>query len=230
MTKMPPETPPDTNSVEHFSAHVAHDLNNLLTGILGNLELMQNRARRAGITDFDSYLDGARNAGSRAAEFARRLLAFSGQASQERAAITVLTILHEAADNLPSARLTVHADHDAGEAKIFCDGALLILSVIELLKNAAEATANGGTTNLGARLVHKNVIITVQDSGAGMESGILARCTMPFFSTQPNGTGKGLGLPIARRFAQSAGGALELTSTPGAGTTAALILPCFSPP
>jgi signal transduction histidine kinase len=228
MTKMPPETPPDTNDVAHFSAHVAHDLNNLLTGILGNLELMQNRARRTGITNFDSYLDGARNAGARAADFARRLLAFSGQASHERAAISVASVLHGAADTMPVTNLSVH--NEAGRADVFCDGAQLTLSLIELLKNAAEATASGGTITLTASLAAENVIITVQDSGAGMESGILSRCTMPFFSTQPNGTGKGLGLPIASRFAQSAGGALEITSVTGAGTTAKLILPCFSAP
>jgi signal transduction histidine kinase len=228
MTNMPPETPPDTNSAENFSAHVAHDLNNLLTGILGNLELMQNRARRAGISDFDSYLDGARNAGARAADFARRLLAFSGQANAERAAIPVQAVLHEAAEALPAGSLTVGSD--AGDAKIFCDGAQLILSVIELLKNAAEATVSTGTISLTATLADKNLVITVQDSGAGMADDILRRCTMPFFSTQPNGTGKGLGLPIVSRFAQGAGGALEITSAAGTGTTAKLILPLHSAP
>jgi len=229
MTGMPPETPLDTNDVAQFSAHVAHDLNNLLTGILGNLELMQNRARRNGITDFDSYLEGARNAGSRAADFARRLLAFSGQASQERAAIAVASALQEAADTFPDARLHLAIAAEAGGATIFCDGAQLILSVAELLKNAAEA-AGGGAITLTASLKAGQVIITVQDSGAGMESDILRRCTVPFFSTQPNGTAKGLGLPIVGRFAQSAGGALEITSAPGAGTIAKLILPVVPPP
>jgi signal transduction histidine kinase len=227
---MPPETPPDTNNVAHFSAHVAHDINNLLTGILGNLELMQNRARRNGIADFDAYLDGARSAGGRTADFARRLLAFSGQASQERAAIAVETILQDAAATLPDARLSLTIEAEARGAKIFCDGAQFSLAVLELLKNAAEAAASANSITLTASLAHGNVVITVQDSGAGMESDILRRCTMPFFSTQPNGTAKGLGLPIVSRFAQSAGGALEITSAPGAGTTAKLILPVFSPP
>lgn len=58
---------------------VAHDFNNLLTGILGNLELMQMRASRRGITEFDDYLSGTRSAACRAVDLTQRLLAATGE-------------------------------------------------------------------------------------------------------------------------------------------------------
>jgi len=58
---------------------VAHDFNNLLTGILGNLELMQMRAQRRGITEFDDYLTGSRSAANRAVSLTQRLLAVAHQ-------------------------------------------------------------------------------------------------------------------------------------------------------
>ncbi len=62
---------------------VAHDFNNLLTGILGNLELMQMRAKRRGITEFDDYLTGSRSAANRAVDLTQRLLAVSGQLAHQ---------------------------------------------------------------------------------------------------------------------------------------------------
>jgi len=62
---------------------VAHDFNNLLTGILGNLELMQMRAQRRGITEFDDYLTGSRSAANRAVSLTQRLLAVSGQVAHQ---------------------------------------------------------------------------------------------------------------------------------------------------
>jgi signal transduction histidine kinase len=219
---MAPETALDAHDVAHFAAQVAHDLNNLLTGILGNLELMQNRAKRTGITNFDTYLEGARNAGTRAASFARRLLAFSGQVSQEPAPLEITAALLEAADILQAPVTTEPADEPL---YLFCDGGQFTLTIVELLQNATAAGATAIT--LASGRLGSHIIITVQDNGTGMSHDTLARCKQPFFSTQPNGTGRGLGLAIANRFATSLGGDLLITSQPGDGTIARLALPRF---
>jgi signal transduction histidine kinase len=206
---------------------VAHDLNNLLTGILGNLELLQNRVTRAGVPGLDSYLDGARHAGNRAAGFAVRLLAFSGQAVQEPSAVLVDEVVAQA---VAAQGFAVRVKSEASGVRVFCDGRQFELSLGELLKNAATAVLTGGTVSLGVSVAGGAVVLRVEDSGLGMSPEVLARCRMPFFSTQPNGTGRGLGLPIAERFALSLGGRLDIMSRLGEGTEAVLALPIFTAP
>jgi signal transduction histidine kinase len=213
------------DTVEQFAAHCAHDLNNLLTGILGNLELMQNRARRSGTTHFDGYLEGARNAAGRAAGFTQRLLAFSGRATGDAVAVPVNRLAFDIVELMREQSCTVLTALDAAAGAAFCDPAQLELALLELLANAREATAQSGAISLRTAAAGSRVIITVADTGAGMTEDIFARATEPFFTTRPNGAGKGLGLAIAGHFARHAGGAMTIQSAPGTGTTVDLTLP-----
>ena len=212
-------------TVELFAARCAHDLNNLLTGVLGNLELMQNRARRGGVTQFDTYMDGARSAARRAAEFARRLLLFSGRMAQDPVPVPVNAMARDLVALLREQSLVVETElaEDAGDA--FCDPGQLELALLELLANASEATAQAGGVTLRTGAAGGQVLITVIDSGPGMAPETAARCLEPFFSTQSGGAGKGMGLAIANHVARQAGGAMTIKTHQGAGTTVTLTLP-----
>jgi signal transduction histidine kinase len=228
MTGMPPDPPPELERLEHFAASVAHDFNNLLTGVLGNLELMQNRAKRSQITTFDGYLEGARRAGGRAATFAQRLLAFSGQAAQDFKPVPIDALIHDLAEPLREHGMPLTLNLAATAAEVFCDPAQADLALHELLDNAADATRESGSVTLSTQTAAGNIIIAIHDTGAGMTPEILARASEPFYTTKANGAGKGLGLCIATRFARQTGGTLELACTPGAGTTVTLRLPANS--
>lgn len=224
-TGMPSSKPPEASELERFAANVAHDFNNLLTGILGNLELMQNYARRNGETHLDGYLEGARNAGGRAAVFAQRLLAFSGRGMHDFIPVAVAPLIREAVEPLRDERSRLSAELPDDGIRIFCDPAQAELTLHELLSNAAIATQEGGEITVKTTIGGGFVTIIVQDTGAGMAPDIRARAMEPFFTTRPSGAGKGLGLSIASRFARQAGGSLEITSQPGEGTTVCLLLP-----
>jgi len=97
-----------------------------------------------------------------------------------------------------------------------------------LLANAAESIpgARRGEVRVQARAADDgHVEVVVQDDGAGMTPEVLRRAFEPFFTTRGEGKGSGLGLPVARALAESHGGELSLTSTPGRGTAAMLVLP-----
>jgi signal transduction histidine kinase len=223
----PPERHDQSGGVELFAAQVAHDLNNLLTGILGNLELMQGRARRQGHTDYDGYLESAQHAGARAALFAQRLLAFAGTAADDAAIIDLNSAIREAAEHVPTTSLTFELTTPIA---LLCDATQAVRAVTELLDNAVTATAAaGGTITLRTRRTGDVAELIVADTGCGMAPEIAARATEAFFSTHPNGAGKGLGLPIVANFARQAGGCLRIESFAGAGTTATLILPVHRP-
>jgi signal transduction histidine kinase len=218
-----PDAPAD--ALEQFAASVAHDFNNLLTGILGNLELMQNRAKRNNITTFDGYLEGARHAGNRAATFAQRLLAFSGRAAQDFAPVTINTLIHDIVESTTAHGLQISTNLANPTTQVSCDATQAELALHELLANAIDATTETGTITLTTHTSPDTITITIHDTGPGMPPEILARAMEPFFTTRPNGAGKGLGLAIAQHFARQTGGTLNLTSTPSLGTTARLSLP-----
>lgn len=227
MTLSEPEAPHETFPVEPFAAQVAHDLNNLLTGILGNLELMQTRARRRGLTDFDVYLESARHAGDRAAWFMQRLLAFSGHGVHACAPVDLNAVICAMVEPLRAAGMAI--DVELSGAEIFCAATQAELALQELLDNAAQAAGPGGRIVLRIEVADNLAIISVTDNGPGMTPDILRRATEPFFSTRTSGAGKGLGLAIVEQFARRSGGGLELVSTQGQGTTARLRLPTIRP-
>ena len=215
----------DVQNLEQFAANVAHDFNNLLTGILGNLELMETRAKRTGALQFAGYIDGARNSAVRAAAFAQRLLAFSGRGEQEAAAVDLNLLLQDALEPLRAQGFQVIFMPAAEPMVLVCDSAQAELALHELLRNAAEALPEHGEVE-GRLEKHNGAIrLTIRDAGAGMAPEILARALEPFFSTRPNGAGKGLGLPIAERFVRQLGGTMTLASEPGVGTTICMNFP-----
>jgi signal transduction histidine kinase len=227
MTDTNPEASAGMSPVELFAAQTAHDLNNFLTGILGNLELMQNRAQRSGVTDFDDYLKGARQAGSRAARFTQRLMAFSGRDAQEATRVELNALVPGVIEALRATGHAVDADL-AAPVEIFCSAPQLELALQELLDNAAQAASPNGRVMLRTESAGGFAVISVMDNGPGMTPAVLHRAVEPFFSTRTSGAGKGLGLAIVERFARRSGGMLELVSIQGQGTTARLRLPIFT--
>jgi CheY-like chemotaxis protein len=101
-------------------------------------------------------------------------------------------------------------------------GGMLVLSA------AAELVSEAGTHPAGLE-PGRYLRLVVKDTGTGMDAATLARVTEPFFTTKPQGQGTGLGLAMARGFAEQSGGALQLESEPGRGTTVTLWLPGAEP-
>ncbi len=221
---LPEGNEPSRNAeLAQFAAQVAHDFNNLLTGVLGNLELLHIRAARAGAAGLDAYIDGACNAGTRAAAFAQRLLIFSGCAAQAPELVPLARLLRELAASPEGQGLALQLPDEA--LCVRADPAGLRQAVLELLRNAREAGAQGACAALGAVAQDGWAVITMRDNGPGMAPEILAQARGLLFTTRANGAGRGLGLAIAASIAERAGGRLELASAPGAGCVAKLILP-----
>lgn len=110
------------------------------------------------------------------------------------------------------------------------DSRRLVQVVVNLVLNALEAITDRGQiveVKTLASADQRHVILTVTDAGPGMDDAILAKAKAPFFSTKRNSGGAGLGLPVAERILADARGRLELSSTPGLGTVAKVILPAI---
>jgi two-component system sensor histidine kinase RegB len=94
-----------------------------------------------------------------------------------------------------------------------------------LVSNAFDASGPAGAVRLEVSQQPGELSFRVEDDGPGMPEAVLARATEPFFTTKPRGQGMGLGLFLAQSVAEQMGGRLELSSLPGRGTRASLILP-----
>ncbi len=224
---------------------VAHDLNNLLTPILGGLDLL--RARIGDDAKSLRYIDSATHSAERARSLVARLLAYAKRQALTPEAIVVATMLADLHELLqrsvgPTIGCTIHTADDLPAVR--ADRNQLELAVLNLVINARDAIKTGGrisgTIVLSARPPRRDELrglprgeylaLAVHDDGCGMDAATLRRAMEPFFTTKSGDRGTGLGLSMVHGFAEQSSGRLMLESAPGQGTSATLILPATDPP
>ncbi len=216
---------------------VAHDFNNLLTVVNNNLHLMQ---RLNPALDGNKQLAAIGRAVASGERLTRQLLAFA-----RRQPLQPEVILLQ--DRLPAllaliaptlgARIESAADVDAKTKPVLVDPAELELAVINLAVNAKDAMQDGGRLTLSARnsvsgevdIGGEFVVLTVADTGSGIDPELSERVFEPFFTTKPSGQGTGLGLSQVYGLCTQAGGTARIDSVPGQGTRVHLYLPAAEP-
>jgi len=217
---------------------VAHDFNNLLTPIIGSLDLLQRK--QVGDDRTQRLIDGALQSAERAKTLVQRLLAFARRQPLQPTAVDVGRIVTDMADLVastsgPRVRVDVEVEPELPPAR--ADSNQLEMALLNLSVNARDAMPDGGTLSIGLRQVdaapadlpelggRPHVMLSVADSGVGMDEETLARCIEPFFSTKGIGKGTGLGLSMVHGLAAQLGGALRIDSREGVGTVIELWLP-----
>ena len=222
---------------------IAHDFNNILGAILGYGEMALRDAPKASRLARD--IDSMMVAGERGRALVERVLAFSRSAVGERVPVHVERVVREVLDlisaKLPS-NVTVHALLGAGRAAVLGDATQVHQVAANLATNAIQAMPAGGSlrveltiervealrlTTIGARGVGEYVVLTIADTGAGMAPEIVDRIFDPFFTTKEIGAGTGLGLSLVHGIVTELGGAIDVTSTLGTGSTFVVYLPRF---
>ena len=218
---------------------VAHDFNNLLTPVIGNLDLLRRQLPPE--AKQHRLIDVALQAASRAATLVQRLLAFARRQDLQARAVDIGRLIEGMSDLLrrsigPTVMVEIHNEPDLPPARV--DPNQLELAILNLAINARDAMPSGGTISIDSRRQSVEasdrlkagdyVCISVRDTGVGMDSPTLMRAIEPFFSTKGIGEGTGLGLSMIHGLAAQLEGMLDLSSTPGVGTTATIWLPVSS--
>jgi two-component system, cell cycle sensor histidine kinase and response regulator CckA len=228
--------------VGQLAAGVAHDFNNLLTAIHGYVSLAR-RGLPAEHPARDS-LQGIEVAALHAVGVTRGLLTFSGRGTTQREAVDLRAVLRDSTRllrRLLPARVILEVDAPAEPAVwVRADPTQLQQVVMNLALNARDAMPEGGCLRIALGVVFQataagrdsdcDVWIAVSDTGAGMTPEVQAHIFEPFFTTKPAGRGTGLGLAIVRSIVQEHGGRIEVASSPEAGSTFRVFLPCVTPP
>jgi PAS domain S-box-containing protein len=220
---------------------IAHDFNNIVQAVQGGAALIRRRSDDARAVGHLARL--IEEAADRGASITRRLLSFARRdelKSEVLSPLSVLADITEVLQHTMGSGINVRLTTVGAEGlRIQADKGQLQTVLINLATNARDAMPGGGTLTL---CLDENVIetvclramslppgryvrITVADTGEGMPPDVLARAAEPFFTTKPTGQGTGLGLSMARGFAEQSKGALHIESKPGTGTTITMWLP-----
>jgi signal transduction histidine kinase/ActR/RegA family two-component response regulator len=214
---------------------IAHDFNNILGAILGYAEMALGRLRRDSTAWHD--VQEVRKAGERARDIVDRILAFSRRTEQRHRPVRMRPLLEETAGLLsaslpPTVDLRMRLPDD--DAIVLGEPSRLQQVVMNLCTNAAQAMAADGVIEVGLDMVAldteralshgtlaagRYVRLTVRDSGQGMDAPTLERIFEPFFTTKPAGAGTGLGLAMVHGIVSDHGGAMDVRSKPGVGSS-----------
>lgn len=232
-------------AIGQLTGGVAHDFNNVLQIISGNLHLLKmlGMVTPQGMQRVENALGGV----ERGARLAAHLLAFARRQPLQSAVVDLTPTLADIDDMLghvlgPRAR--VLTDIGAKLWSVEVDVGQLNNVILNLAINARDAMNGEGTLTIRARnldaeaaRLHKvgasnaehpppdYVLIEIVDTGVGMSEAVMQRAFEPFFTTKPTGQGTGLGLSMAYGFVKQSGGEITLRSRPGEGTCVQIYLP-----
>ena len=229
-------------AVGQLTAGLAHNFNNMLQGIVGNVSLALMQATG----EMHEILADANQSAERAADMIRHLLVFSRQGVQpELRPVDMATVTAEALDMARRTfdrRIAIHGGESDLPGEVMGDAGQLEQVVLNLLINARDALeetldepaihllleavdlAPSAATHPDAR-PGQYIAVRVSDNGVGMDSGTRERVFEPFFTTKEVDKGTGLGLSTVYGIVQQHGGWIECDTAPGQGSTFSVYLP-----
>ncbi len=222
-------------AIGKLTGGLAHDLNNYLAVIMGNLDLLAGRPHVD--PGAQKLIRGALAGVRRGAELTRSLLAFSRRQPLDPRVIDLgarISSVSRLIARTMGEKISLDLEIDPELWLVKIDGAQLDAALVNLANNARDAMPQGGSLrivvgNAPARADRSppgdHVVIAVTDSGTGMSAETAAMAFEPFFTTKGPGHGTGLGLSMVHGFVHQSGGAIQLDSTPGKGTTVRIFLP-----
>jgi PAS domain S-box-containing protein len=223
-------------SMGTLSATVAHEINNPLTYVLGNLELASTALAKTTTPEsrkVAQWVDLAREGADRVRRIVRGLQVFSRQDDDRTEPTDVLLVLERALEMAGNvirhrARLVRRLDP---VPPVFANDLRLGQVFVNLLLNAAQAIPEGsaGDNEIRVSTWHDQangaVVIAIEDTGSGIAPEVKAHIFDPFFTTKPVGVGTGLGLSICYGVISGLGGSIEVDSLAGEGATFRVRLP-----
>jgi signal transduction histidine kinase/ActR/RegA family two-component response regulator len=231
-------------AIGQLTGGLAHDLNNMLSIIIGSLNVIERRIAK-GSTDVTRYISAALEGAQRAATLTQRLLAFARQQPLAPQVVDVNRFVSDLSDLLRrtlSEAVQIEIVLGGGAWKSFVDANQLESALLNLAVNARDAMPEGGkltietaNTSLDYEYVIQHpgipagqyVLLSVSDTGTGMSPETVARAFEPFFTTKAVGRGTGLGLSQVYGFVRQSKGHVKIYSEPGQGTTIKIYLPRY---
>jgi len=229
-------------AVGTLAGGIAHDFNNILAAIVGYAELAKgeipndNRARR--------HLEQILASSQRAKDLIQQILSFSRRSDQDLKPILISPLIREVAGQVqPSLlpQIKIKLELPLEEGTVLANPSQIHQVLMNLIDNGIRAMeSEGGVLEVGLGRVESDadgpagetelepgpyLVLWVRDSGIGIEARIMDRIFEPFFTTREVGQGRGMGLAVVHGIVKGHGGALNVSSRPGQGSTFRVFLP-----
>ncbi len=210
-----------------LAAGVAHELNEPLANILGFSQLAQKTPDmpEAAARDIEKIVQAC----LRAREIVSKLRLFARQNPAKRVSSQLNDVVREGSFLIEARcakqKVRMVQDLDPNLSCIDADPGQLHQMIVNLTMNAVQAMPEGGTMIIRTRERQREIALFVVDDGAGMTEEVRAKAFLPFFTTKEVDQGTGLGLSVVHGIVASHGGAVEVESSPGKGTTLEVRLP-----
>ena len=211
--------------IGQLAASLAHEIKNPLAGISGAIQVIGDSLEAE--SPYRSVVHDILGQISRMDATVKDLLLYARPTPPQpsvcavaRLVPRVLSLLQEE-PSLRKVQVEFHNSHP--DATLYADEGQLEQLLMNLIINAAHATADGGSIHVEAVCRGDRTLLIIRDHGIGMPPDVQAKALDPFFTTKAKGTG--LGLAICRRIADSNGGSISLESEPNKGTVVTVDLP-----
>ncbi|MEE8371570.1 MAG: PAS domain S-box protein [Sphingomonadales bacterium] len=229
------------DAIGQLTGGIAHEFNNLLQVVIGNLQMIEDQLGRA--DPLMQFTAPAVRSARRGADLTQSLLAFSSKQRLEVGVVDLNRLILRTNDLLErvlGVKIDIQTDLAKGLWPISADAGQIEGALLNFAINARDAMPEGGTIAVKTYNLHVDdelaaksgypsegnfVVLEVADAGCGMSQEVVEHAFEPFFTTKDVGKGTGLGLSVAYGFATQSGGRLEIESEEGVGTTVRLSLP-----
>ena len=223
---------------------IAHDLNNNLVPIIFNIDYALGQATDSALS---APLSEALKAAYKAADLVEQVLEYSRQQQITRSPLRLTPLAQENLGLLQASlpdHMKLEVSYSATQDCVLANPSQIQQILLNLCRNGVQAMPGGGTLSVSISNLHlesqKNaphlglglgdhVVMTVSDTGCGIEPDTIERIFEPFYTSKKKSGGTGMGLAVVHSIANCNGGSIHVDSTPGKGTTFTVYLPCATP-
>lgn len=207
-------------TIGQLAAGVAHELNEPLGNILGFAELLQKHPGLPEAAERDARQ--ILHAALHGREIVRNLLLFARQSRTPRTRVDLSLLVRESAFFLEArcrgSCIELRLDMDERPTPIVADASQVTQVLVNLGMNAIQAMPDGGVLTLRTQATGDTVLLSIRDTGVGMDDRTQERLFTPFFTTKDVGEGTGLGLSVVLGIVSAHGGTIHVESAPGRGS------------
>lgn len=242
-----PHEAPKMDALGRLAGGVAHEINNMMTVVQGYAEVILALPSRDARTV--EAIEQIQTAAHRATEVTRQLLAYGQRQVLQPESLQpneTVQALQSVLRQVLGEEVNLRLDLGHGVGRIHADRGQLEQVLVHLLLNARDALPQGGKVTVRSRVVvltaaempreiakgrrpGRYVVLSVADTGRGMDAGTVQQAFEPFFTTKPLGSGHGLGLPSVQGIVEQMGGFVRLQSAIDRGTVLRLFFPEVEP-